>query len=243
MAAGALLLLVLAGCTPKGTYWRSRGADLLDSVPMSFCTGWGLGVGIQATPLLAVGVGLSPMVSQRYGYADRTFHGVWNECNLYFPWTLYIDELSDLPPLPPSLDNFWSRGIPLTFRWQVMRDAPSGEGWRNHYWEPNARSWGRHPPVVREWVGAFLLPMQGGFLEFVDLRFEQSDDLVGSLWSPDRASFWETKRNRRDSVRAWDLFEVDTLILGFGMRVGVRPAEMVDFLLGWLCVDLLGDWL
>ena len=46
--------------------------------------------------------------------------------------------------------------------------ATSGEGWRDHYWEPNPRSWGRHPPVVREWQGALLWPMQGGFLEFLD---------------------------------------------------------------------------
>jgi hypothetical protein len=83
--------------------------------------------------------------------------------------------------------------------------------------------------------------MQGGFLEFVDLRLEQGDDLVGSLWSPDRASFWETKRLRRSTVRAWDLFELDILVLGLGLRVGVRPVEAVDFLLGFLWIDLMGD--
>lgn len=241
MVAGALLLLGLGACTPFGAYWRSRGADLLDAVPMSVCTGWGFGISVQATPLLGFGLGASPVVSQRYGYADRTFHGVWNEYNLLFPWTLWLEDVSLLPPLPPAHEDFWSEGIPFMFRWQVMRDAPGGEGWRDHYWEPNVRSWGRHPPVVREWQGALLLPMQGGFLEFVDLRVEQGDKQVGSLWSPDRASFWETRRVRRSTVRAWDLFEIDALFLGLGMRVGFRPVEAADFILGWAWIDVLGD--
>ena len=241
MVAGLLLLLGLGSCTPLGTYWRSRGADLLDAVPVSASTGWGMGLSAQATPLLGFGLGLSPIVSQRYGYADRTFHGIWNEYNLLFPWTFWVESLSELPALPRGQDDFWSEGIPLVFRWQVMRDAPGGEGWRDHYWEPNPRSWGRHPPVVREWQGALLWPMQGGFLEFLDLRDEHGDKEIGSLWSPEQASFWETRRIRRSTIRAWDLFEIDAMILAFGLRLGFRPGEAVDFLLGWVGLDVLGD--
>jgi hypothetical protein len=241
MVAGCFLLLGLGGCTPLGTYWRSRGADFLDTVPVSGCIGWGIGISAQATPLFGFGLGLSPLVSQRFGYADRTFHGVWSEYNLLFPWTFWLEDLTQIPGLPWSDDSFWDEGVPLMFRWQVMRDAPNGEGWRDHLWEPNPRSWGRHPPVVREWQGAFLWPMQGGFLEFSDLRYEQGDDELGSLWSPDRASFWETRRVRRSTVRQWDLFEIDAMILCFGLRVGFRPAEAADFLVGWVGLDPLGD--
>lgn len=254
----ALLVAVLVGvgCSPPGAYWRSRGADLLDVVPVSVATGWGIGGSLQATPLFQMGLSVTPMVSQHYGFADRTFYGRWSEYNLHFPWVFWAEELTGIPELPSVHDHFGSRGVPLTFRWQAMRDATSGEdaesmrefnsrlgeGTRGHMWEPNAQSWGRHPPIVREWRGAFLLPAQGGLLEFRDARLHQADpDVIAVLGSTERASLWETRRVRRSSSRKWDLFEADALLLFLGLRVGVRPVEFLDLLTGFVMLDPLGD--
>ena len=163
LLAVLVAVLVGVGCSSPGAYWRSRGADLLDVFPVSISTGWGVGASVQATPLFSLGLSATPMVAQHYGYADRTFHGRWSEYNLHFPWIFWLEELTGLPELPPVHDRFGSRGVPLSFRWQAMRDATSGEGaesmrepnsrlgegTRDHLWEPNHRSWGRHPPVVR----------------------------------------------------------------------------------------------
>ncbi|MCB9897094.1 MAG: hypothetical protein H6825_03705 [Planctomycetes bacterium] len=247
MVVGALALLATAGCTSPGAYWRSRGADLLDVVPMSIAHGWGIGISAQATPLLQVGLGITPIVSQRYGYDDRYIHGIWNEYQAGFPWSMFVADLDaiglvSVPDRPRHIGFFEGGGITLLYRWQVLRDAPSGEGERNGYYEPNITSWGRHPPLTRESMGALIIPGARRWLEFHDLRLEQGDDdLTAVLGSPMRATLWGTTREGVPASRAWDLFELDAFLGPIGARIGVRPIEFVDFVLGIFFLDPLLD--
>ena len=237
VAALLLLALTSGGCA---TYWRSRVADLKDVVPWSVACGWGIGISAQATPLLNVGLAATPIVSIRWGYDDRVVNGVWRESTSLLPYTLWNDDIEG-DPLDPST-GFAPWTAPLMYRWQVFRDAPSGEGNRRQTYEPNHRSWGRHPPVVREQLGAFIVPQDRRWMDFTDLRREQGDvDPIDTLGAPDRATLWESRRAGRPAQRAWDLFEIDVMAAIVGVRLGVRPVEFVDFALGFLWIDLLGD--
>jgi len=235
------LILALTGlCSGCATYFRSRVADLQDVVPWSLACGWGIGVSVQATPLVNIGVGLSPIVSLRWGYDDRMVHGVWREYQSPLPYSLWDDSTEPDPFDPDTGFPAWT--VPLLYRWQVYRDAPSGEGRRDERHEPQDRGWGRHPPIVRESLGAFIVPQSRRWLDFGDLRREQGDpDPIDLLGAPDRATLWQSRREGRPAPRAWDLFEVDIFAGVVGVRLGLRPVEFADFVLGWLTIDVLGD--
>jgi hypothetical protein len=238
----ALALSALLSAAPGCTYARSRTADLLDSVPISFGRGWGIGMSLRATPFLHLGLGATAIVSNRVGYEDRLINGTWGEYQANFPVSLWAHDLRDLPELSPEVSWFDRGGLATVYRWQSMRDAPLGEGERGHLYEPNKQSWGRHPPIVREIRGAFLIPERRVLLEYEDQRRELGDDdpLV-SLGSADRATLWVTERESRPTGQAWDLFEGDIMLLFVGVRVGLRPVEFLDFLLGFSTLDILGD--
>ncbi len=237
------LLVLSSACAGAKTYVRSRVADLQDVVPWSISCGWGLGVSLQATPLLQVGLGLTPIHANRWGYDDRTVRGVWREAEILFPYTLWHDALdADLTAPDYEQTGFPWWNAPLVYRWQLFRDAPTGEGRRNQDYEPNMQGWGRHPPIVRESLGAFIAPATRRWLDFNEVRREQADpDVLNNLGPPRRASLWESRRAGRPANRAWDLFEADIFAGVIGVRLGVRPVEFVDFLLGIFLVDLLGD--
>jgi len=239
LAAAATTLLLGLGCSPS-TYLRSRGADLLDAVPVSISHGWGIAISARATPFFNLGLGITPVRSTRYGFADRTFHGVWYEYEAGMPWSFWVESLEPVPPLPPGV-SLWT--VPLLYRWQQFRDAPSGEGVRAEYYEPNSQSWGRHPPITRESIGAFILPASYRYLEFRDMRREQDpEEVLGTLASPMRATFWESFREGRPAPRPWDLVELDAFAGIVGVRVGLRPVEFLDFVLGFIpFVDVMGD--
>ncbi|RKY22665.1 MAG: hypothetical protein DRQ55_00250 [Planctomycetota bacterium] len=231
-------LASLGGCT----YGRARTADLLDALPASIAKGWGVGLSLRATPLVHLGLAATPIVSRRVGYEDRLFYGRWGEYQASFPWSIWAAEIGGLPPAP-SHTSWFERGGPATvYRWQAMRDAPAGEGERGLLYEPSTLSWGRHPPIVREIRGALLIPERRVLLEFEDQRLHQGDDdVLTSLGSPERASLWVSDREARPTSAAWDLFEADVMVVFFGVRVGVRPAEFVDFVLGFTTLDIMGD--
>ena len=241
--AALLACVAAAGCADLSSYSRSRLADLGDAVPLSVGWGWGLSASLQATPLAHVGVGLSPLVDERLGWQDRTFRGHWREFSAVFPWSLFLTDISPVPPQPRALHQaWWQEPLPLVYRWQVRRDAPSGEGEYPGGWEPQLRQWGRHPPLARETSGAFGLPESVRELGWHDLRLEQGDPQpFTTLGSPVRATLWEVERDGRDLPRSWDLFEADAFAGIVGLRIGLRPVEFADFLCGLLSVDLLGD--
>ena len=231
LAAG--LGLLCAGCASWPSYARSRAADAADVVPASIAWGWGISASIQATSFFHVGFGLSPVVSDRWGYADRTFHGVWHEYETAFPWTPFLDDLGGVPARPYGAndDRPTGDGVPIMYRWQIMKDAPSGEGYDGAHWEPVLRVWGRHHPVARETGGAFVVPEFRRALNWRDLRLEQGDEEpLNKLGTPARATYWEASRDGPDLPRAWDLFEVDLFAGILGVRLGVRPLEFFDFL-------------
>lgn len=243
-AACVGLLVALAGCGTPPTYVRSRVADLLDVVPIDVGVGWGVGASVRATPLFHVGLAFTPIVSSRVGYEDRLIHGHWSEYQANFPWSLWANTVSGMPEAPAHVS--WSErgGAATVYRWQALRDSPEGTGEHERaiVSEPALRSWGRHPPVVREIRGALFLPERRVLLEFHDLRLEQSDDdVLVDIGAPERATMWETGRESRPTSRAWDLFEADVMFVCVGVRVGVRPAEFVDFLLGFTTLDIMGD--
>jgi hypothetical protein len=235
------LLVFSSACAGVDTYARSRVADLKDVIPWSISCGWGIGLSVQATPMFQVGLGLSPIHANRWGYDDRVVHGVWRESVVLFPYTLWDDDIKG-DMLSPDETGFPWTAIPIAYRWQLFRDAPEGEGKRNQGYEPNLVGWGRHPPIVRESLGAFIFPATRRWVDFNDLRREQGDrDVLDILGPPARATLWESRRAGRPADRAWDLFEVDVFAGVVGVRLGVRPVEAVDFLLGILGIDILGD--
>ncbi len=241
-AAAALLLLLATGCSLP-PYARSRLADLGDAIPISVALGWGISADFQATPLLHVGLGLTPVVSRRVGYEDRTFHGRWNEFVACFPWSFWLTDVSSVPPRPRGADiGAWYGPLPLVYRWEVRRDAPWGEGELPVAWEPQLREWGRYPPLSRETTGALLIPEDRRELNWHDLHLAQGDpEPLSSVGSPTHATLWEVSRDGRELPPAWDLFQAD-IFLGFvGVRVGFRPWEALDFLTGFFGLDIADD--
>ncbi|HEX5008859.1 MAG TPA: hypothetical protein VFY71_00560 [Planctomycetota bacterium] len=241
-AALLLPLLLAAGCSPLSPYWRSRAADLGDAIPMSGGWGWGASISLRATALFHVGIGLSPVVCYRFGYEDRTFHGIWHEYSACFPWAPFVVDMGCVPPRPRGSDLPELGSIPLVYRWEVRRDAPSGEGEYPTPWEPCLREWGRHPPNSRETSGAFIIPEDRREISWHDLRQQQGDpNPLATLGSPTRATLWEASRDGPPLPRDWGLFEGD-IFLGFlGVRLGFRPVEFVDFVVGFFGVDFMGD--
>jgi hypothetical protein len=241
MPAAALLVLLLStGC--RSPYWRSRGLDALDAVPASAAYGYGLAVSVHATPLLNGGLGLSPVVSERFGYEDRHLYGAWSEYDAPFPWSLWVTDLTDIPPLAPDAGGLLRNGVPLSYRWQMDRDAPLGEGHDRGSWEPRVRQWGRHPPYGREIGGGLGLPTPRRKLAWRDLQADDSPDRpLDVLSAPERATLWEVVRPGPDLPRPWDLFQVDVYLVFFGVRLGVRPVEFVDLLVGFVGFDPLSD--
>ncbi|MDG2148983.1 MAG: hypothetical protein P8N09_05600 [Planctomycetota bacterium] len=235
------LLLFSGACAGVDTYARSRVADFKDVFPWSVACGWGIGLSMQATPLFELGVGLTTIHSNRWGYDDRIVHGVWRESVVLFPYTLWNQALEPDPQHPETTGFPWT-AIPIVYRWQIFRDGPGIEGQRNRNLEPNFMGWGRHPPIVRESLGAFIFPATRRWVDFTDVRKDQGDPGVLSiLGTPERATLWEARRAGRPAARAWDLFEVDFFALVVGARLGVRPVEAVDFVLGIFGVDFLKD--
>jgi hypothetical protein len=241
MPAAALLVLLLAtGC--RSPYWRSRGLDALDTVPVSVAAGYGVAVSVHATPFLFVGLGFSPVVSGRAGYEDRHLHGVWNEFDAPFPWSLWLTDFTDIPAHTPGMHGSFPDGVPVMYRWQIDRDAPLGEGHHRHSFEPQVRQWGRHPPYGREIGGGLGLPTPRRQLMWRDLHAELSEEApLDRLSAPERATLWDVSRGGPDLAQPWDLFQVDVHLVLFGARVGLRPVEFVDLVVGFAGFDPLGD--
>jgi hypothetical protein len=246
-AAGRLalvgLLVGLCSCATASRYGRSRTMDLLDAVPISVGWGFGLSASAKATPLLHLGLGVTPVIEQRFGYEDRSFHGHWHEYQTAFPWTFWLTDFSLAPPRPPGANEgrLFGDGVPIMYRWQIDRDAPSGEGHHRSKWEPQPRQWGRHPPIGRESGGALLIPEYRRALDWRDLRTERDDDEQLYTAGAHLATLWEVSRDGRDLPQAWDLFEADVFVVFVGLRIGVRPVEFVDLVVGLVGLDPLGD--
>lgn len=243
----ALVLSLLAGCASfpfeSPTYFRSRAADVMDVFPASIGFGYGFGGSFKATAIFHGGVSVYPTHSRRYGYDDRLFYGAWSEMSAGMPWSFWVDEYYQLPAaLPLGEEGFADRGVPLLYRWQSFRDAPSGEGSGDLYSEPVLRQWGRHPSVARETTGAFGLPAIRRRIDYIDLNRLQGDpDPLTSAGAPNRATLWEARRGGRRLPISWGEFEVDIFAGFFGARIGFRPLEFVDLFLGLGGVDIVGD--
>jgi hypothetical protein len=241
-----LLLVVTAAALPacQSAYARSRTLDLLDTVPVSVGWGWGISASVEATPCFRFGLGLSPVVSWRAGYEDRRLWGQWHEYEAAFPWTIWLTDVSKVPERPEGANEgrLFGDGLPLMYRWQLDRDAPLGEGEHRGRWEPQLRQWGRHAPYGRETGGGFVIPAYRRKLTWEDLHLQQGDNEgLHAIAAPDRATLWLVTRNGPDEPRAWDLFEADLFLGILGLRVGLRPVEGVDFLLGFIGLDFVGD--
>lgn len=235
---------LLAGCTQVSAYGRSRALDALDTLPISIAYGWGISASVEATPCFCLGLGASPVVSRRFGYEDRRLWGAWHEFEAAFPWAIWLADISRVPVRPPGANQgrLFGDGPPLMYRWQLDRDAPLGEGHHRGRWEPQDRQWGRNPPYGRETGGSFILPAYRRLLNWHDLHLEQGDnEPLHAIAAPDRATLWTVSRDGPDEPQSWDLFQVDAFAGILGLRVGFRPLEGVDFLLGFIGIDIADD--
>lgn len=234
---------LLPACAHVSAYGRSRGLDLLDTVPVSVGWGWGVSASFEATPCFRMGLGLSPVVSWRAGYEDRRLWGAWHEFEAAFPWTIWLTDISKVPPRPPGANegHLFGDGPPLMYRWQLDRDAPLGEGHHRGRWEPQTRQWGRQPPYGRETGGGFVIPAFRRRLDWHDLHLDQGDNEgLHAIAAPDRATLWTVSRDGPDEPQSWDLFQLDLFLIA-GVRVGFRPVEGADFLLGIVGIDISND--
>ncbi len=239
LAGCAAFALLLGACT--GTWGRSRTADLADSFPFSLGMGPGVSVSVR-TPMVSIGVTPVQVRSDRIGYDDRLIHGSWREYQTGLPWSPWLDDLDDVPRAPESDSPWWRRGVPLMYRWRAKRDSykdvlPSTPH------EPEVETWGSQPPVGRETLGALLTMSENRAIEFRDLRRLEAGaddaplDVVGA---PTRGTLWVASRGGRRVPSSWDLFELDVFLF-IGVRAGVRPFEFLDFLTGFVGLDLAGD--
>jgi len=127
-------------------------------------------------------------------------------------------------------------------------DGPGGVGeWT---WEKMASSaW---VPIVFEYnVDARGVDEGAALGPFVTPRFgdESPPDLPAELvylrgYALVTGYKWRLQRRElRKGTRVADLYwiEVDTTVMPVSLRVGFNPAEFFDWLVGWGCLDMLGD--
>ena len=258
LAALAVALTVGCSSTPS-TYLRSRAGDFLDAVPVSLSWGSGIGASMRGTSLFHVGVSAWPARSLRFGYDDRRVCGIWREYQIAFPWTVFPEDLVDvpvtgvyelpdgplagLPAMPPEIaDDLFASGIPIVYRWQSARDAEQGED--RHLRGgimPDVLHIGRHPSYVRESTGAFLVPEVRHRVHFREVRRLADKEPVLRAGGSEIATAWAAVRGVEQMPSDWDRFEFDVSLLLVGARVGIRPVEFVDFVVGLADFDLLGD--
>ncbi len=240
---GLVLALAVVGCqTTPSSYFRSRAGDALDVIPVSFGYGHGLGMSFRATSAFHVGLSAWPVRARRLGYDDRVVRGVWREYAASFPWTFYLEENGELPPVPVEVrESRWEKGVPIVYRWQSMRAAPQAEGTFSRGSIPDVLHLGRHPSYVRESIGALLIPEVRRRVDFREFRLTDAVDPMSSSGTPDAAVAWQAERGGERIASDWDRFEADLFVGFVGLRFGLRPWQLVDFLAGWFQFDPAGD--
>jgi hypothetical protein len=94
-----------------------------------------------------------------------------------------------------------------------------------------------------------LVPMYGG-VEVVETRYGGMDEVeFSSLIEPsavdtsdaDRWLWVKVPRTLHDPSRGWTELSANVHLVLLGADVGVDPAQIVDFLFGWVGVDVMND--
>lgn len=238
---GWVLAVVLMASTGCGTtYGRRVHADLLDSFPVSFAWGFGLGASLTLTPMAQAGISVWPTRAKRYGYQDRIYYGYWREAQMGLPWTPWVghwwgipDDRGDRP--------WWARSLTLHYRWSETRFGSDAEGRFSWQFPPSKQSWGRYPPLARASYGALGIPADRRRVVYEPIRAEGEGRPLAAFLPPEGPTVWQATHLGERLPRAWDLFEADIFLLFIGLRVGVRPVEFADFATGLVGFDLLGD--
>ena len=224
-----LLLAALgAGCqTAVGNYFANRGRDLGECVRLEASAALGLGVSARAAGIADLGVmaGFTlPFyrVGWRYGRPLYPTTGPDGGLDLDLNLVLWHYVLED---------SIWSSG-PM-----------GGHGSRGHWcWGalPGAWSYSETKASHRTRMAAQDLALRewwdGG--ERGPMPVERGDH----LWKP-TLRLWTVDAVERDRWAHVHAFDVEATVYGgfFRVSAGFSPGEFVDFLLGWLGVDIAGD--
>jgi hypothetical protein len=212
-----LLLAVTAICGCAGTnlerYGRSRALDFADSLPVSVAGGLGLLVQARVTSLAGIGLGYAN--TTRYGFDDQRFGPVWSEKERGVPVLSYYRVQHY-----EGREKRWSGGDPK---------------WWSESYRARASSLIVLPGFPRE--GDVLVPIPGPLdAPAVDLwNFEP--------WIP----FFNAYHHR--APWHWPGFswvnltnvEVGIVLGPVGLRLGVSPIQLVDFIGGIFLYDFALD--
>lgn len=207
-------LVSAAGCgTNLARYGHSRALDLMDSVPVSVAGGIGLLAQVRATPLVGLGIGYAN--TTRVGSDDQRFGPIWTEKERGFPIvTYYRVQTYD------GREGRWAGGDPI---------------WWSETYRARASSWIVLPGFPRE--GDVLVPMPG-----------PTDPPVRDLWNFEPwLPFKPAYHHRAHWHWPWfswtNLLNVEAGIVAgpVGLRLGVSPIQLVDFVGGLFLLDFALD--
>ncbi len=210
-----LLSLALAGCrgTNLGRYGSSRALDFMDSIPVSVGGGLGLLAEVRATPFVGLGIGYADMV--RAGIDDQRFGPLWTEKERGYPIVTYYRIQAYV-----DREDRWSGG-----------DA----NWRDEEYRGRGSSWIILPAFPRD--GESFVPLPGPL-----------DKPERELWNFDP---WLpfTPPYVQWVAYEWPLYswvnilnvEVGVDVGVVGLRVGVSPIQLLDFVGGIFLFDFARD--
>ena len=212
-----LAAFVTTGCqTTVGNYFANRGRDLGECFLLQTGIGLGLGAHVNAAGLLHAGVGCSiysPLLSIGVVYGTHRPSRDYGHSALHIAFE-------------------WESGVPIAFvESSSLHDSHSGNG----EFETHHSCWGILPGLLSwheegmEWTWIWA-PESG------------HDKWQQGVWR--REALPEEIRAEREII--WSrlhLFDIEAgVFVGIiGARAGFSPGEFVDFLLGWVGVDIAGD--
>jgi len=239
--ASVLLAVLCGGCGHPGAYLRDRATDLADCLTLEGGIGLGLDIEVHATDWLATGVGAAGSV--KWGFAGRYPVGFepdrarvernGADCHIGFPVAPVLFWLSPLWPPPESIrEEAWKGGL----RFLVTHFAARDSGW---------------PVVLGGNVDrcaddggerVSVLPNGRVCIARPDERIFDYTTETCSVFLLNLSAF--TQRRGRAYKPKW----VETLELNAGAslfplsaRVGLNPAQFLDFVLGWTTLDIGDD--
>lgn len=210
----ASLLLATSACgTNLSHYGQSRALDLMDVIPISFAGGIGLLAQARVTPLCGIGIGYANTI--RVGSDDQRYGPLWHEKERGIPIFRYyrIEAYEDFEVRWPGGDPLW---------WYEDRRA-------------RAVSYLFLPGYIRD--GDFLTPLPS------PLDPAETDLWTFRSWLAGWPPYVIRVPWNWPPYSRWNMLNVEAGVVAgpVGVRLGVCPLQVFDFVLGLFRVDLACD--
>jgi len=216
------LTTALAGCMTPGTYWRDRGADLLDCATVQAGYGILAEAQVQTTPFIGTGLGMG--WARLWGFDGRAA-GRFERVHVALPFYPFL--VPFVRRFGRELSRAIAEALAAPFGLELRPPAPVEP---LPLWERLLTS-----SSVIESPGGDASPQRfrrrGAKILVLDARVipaARSDPLFEDEMPP------------RHPVTALDMTVAATL-MPVSARVGVSPGQILDFLLGWTTIDIAND--